>query len=341
MDAFRKAIDAVGPGGVVLLATPPVFRPLHFEYAVEKGLHVFMEKSFGVDFPGAKRVLAAGERAKEKNLKIATGLMTRHCRPVIDTIKRIHDGEIGDVIAIWCYRMQGSFRAGKRREGVSELAYQIQNFNCFPWLNGSLMLDWLIHSIDVACWAKGAWPVSAQGQGGRSARTERDQMYDHFAVDYTFPDGTKLMAMVRQSSNCYDFRGVPVHGTKGSALVGEKFRKPAVYSGYVQERKHATWRYRGPQKNCYQVEHDDFFRALRNDEPYNETDRSVKAAMASMLGRMAAYSGKLVTWDEAMASGREMTPGIDQMTMDSPAPVKPDKNGNYPLPKPGMTKVLH
>ncbi|HBO43729.1 MAG TPA: streptomycin biosynthesis protein StrI [Planctomycetaceae bacterium] len=339
LDAYRKAIDVVGPGGVVILATPPAFRPLHLEYAVEKGCHVFMEKSFAVDAPGARRVLAAGKIADEKNLKIVGGLMTRHCRPVIEAIRRIHDGEIGEIISASAYRMHGPAPYPTPRDGASELAHQIRNPNCYTWLFGSFMLDWLIHSLDVACWAKQAWPISAQGQGGRQVRKEPDQMFDHYAVEYTFPDGTLLMAQGRHMNGCYQARSVPVHGTRGSAILGENYQKTALYRGYLQTRDQVTWRYRGPALNAYQVEHDHLFHAIRHDEPCNETERSVNATIAGILGRMAAHSGQRVTWDEAAASNAELAPGLDQMTMDSDPPVKPDENGNYPIDIPGITKA--
>ncbi len=340
MDAYRKAIDVVAPGGLVLLATPPAFRPAHLEYAVEKGCHVFMEKSFAVDAPGIRRVMAAGEQADEKNLKIASGLMTRHCRPIEEAIQKIHGGAIGEIITAWAYRLAGPAEYLPRREGMSELGHQIQNFNCFPWLSGSFLLDWLIHSLDVACWAKQAWPVSAQGQGGRQVRTEPDQMYDHYAVEYTFADGTRMMAECRQMPGCFNLRSVPVLATRGSAVLGEKFQRPALYRGYLPSRNELIWRYRGPRVNCYQVEIDDLVDAIRQDKPYNETERSAKACMTGILGRMVAQSGQQITWGEAMASNLELTPGLDRMTMDSPAPVVPDKDGKYPIAMPGVTKVL-
>ena len=340
MDAYRHAIDALGPGGVVVLATPPVFRPLHLEYAVEKGCHVFMEKSFAVDVPGIRRVMAAGEAAKAKNLKIAGGLMSRHCIPLIEAIKRIHDGAIGEIISARVYRLCAPAEHKARQASETELAHQIRNFNCFPWLNGSFFLDWLVHSIDVACWAKQAWPVAAQGQGGRQQRKEPDPVFDHYSVDYTFADGTHMIVEGRHMANCWNCRSVPVHGTRGSALLGEKLMKPYLYSGHGQTRDEITWRYRGPKTNCYQVEHDRLFEAVHKDLPYNETERSAKAAMAGILGRMAAYSGQMITLDEALASNLEMAPGLDQMTMDSTPPVVPDANGQYPVPVPGVTKVI-
>ncbi len=208
LDAFQKAIDVLDEGDVVLLTTPPAFRPIHLEYAVERGRNVFMEKSFAVDAPGVRRVLRAGEVAQQKNLKVAGGLMWRHCPPRAETIRRIHDGEIGDVVTSWAYRTHGPVGFRPRQTGMSELAHQIQNYSCFTWLNGSFLVDWLIHDIDVGCWIKNSWPVAAQGQGGRQVRDQPDQMFDHFAVGIPLrrrqpPDGRgkthrELLGLLRQ-----------------------------------------------------------------------------------------------------------------------------------------------
>jgi predicted dehydrogenase len=171
-DAFKQAIDLLGKGDLVLLATPAAFRPIHFEYAVAKGVNVFMEKSFAVDAPGVRRILRAGELAAQKNLKVASGLMWRHDPPREEVVQRIHDGAIGDIILLRTYRMHGPVGFHPRQPGESELAHQITNYSCYTWLNASFFVDWLIHNIDVCCWAKNAWPVSAQGQGARVARTD-------------------------------------------------------------------------------------------------------------------------------------------------------------------------
>lgn len=340
MDAYKKAVDAVAPGGVVLLATPPAFRPIHLEYAVERGCHVFMEKSFAVDVPGVQRVLRAGQEATKKSLKIAGGLMSRHYLPLQEAVKRIHDGEIGDVITCWAYRAHGPVGFASRGEGVSELAHQIRNYSCFTWLNGSFLLDWLIHNIDVCCWVKNAWPVSAQGQGGRQVRTKPDQLFDHYAVEYTFADGTRLFAQGRHMGGCWGYFGDVIHGAKGSAVLGEGIPRPLLYRSHQQTRENVSWRYRGANCNAYQVEHDRLFQAIREDKPYNETERSAHAALAGILGRMAAESGQLVTWEQALGSKLELAPGLDRYTMDSEPPVRPDAEGRYPIAVPGITNVL-
>jgi myo-inositol 2-dehydrogenase / D-chiro-inositol 1-dehydrogenase len=340
MDGYKKAIDALGPGDLVILATPPTFRPMHFEYAVQQGRHVFMEKSFAVDAPGIHRVLRAGELAKQKNLKVAGGLMCRHNKPLAEAIDRIHKGAIGEVITCWAYREHNPVGFTAKSEGMSELAHQIRNYSNFTWLNGTFMLDWLIHNLDVCCWVKDAWPVSAQGQGGRQVRTEHDQLFDHYSVEFTFPDGTRLMAQGRHMTGCWGFFGDVILGATGSAVLGEGIAYPKIYKGHDRSKENVLWEHKGQTENPYQVEHDLLFDAIRQDKPYNETERSAKSAMTGILGRMAAESGQTITWDEALASKVELAPGLDQYTWDSNPPAMPDADGRYPIAMPGRSKVL-
>jgi predicted dehydrogenase len=341
LDGYKKAIDLLGPGDVVLLATPPTFRPIHLEYAVAKGVNVFMEKSFAVDAPGIRRVLKAGEEATKKNLKIAGGLMSRHSKPLQEAIQQIHQGAIGDVITCWAYREHGPVGFTPKPPDWSDMAHQIRNYSCFTWVNGSFILDWLIHNLDVCCWVKDAWPVSAQGQGGRQVREAQDQLFDHYAVEYTFPDGTRLFAQGRHMANTWGFFGNVIHGTTGCAQLGEGQPQPRLYKGHQRVKEKQIWEFKGQAKNQYQVEHDLLFGAIREDKPHNETERCAFAAMTGILGRMAAESGKEITWDEALNSNLELAPGLDGITtLDAPAPVQPDDNGDYPIAKPGFTKVL-
>jgi len=340
LDGFKKAMDTLGKGDVVLLATPPAFRPIHLEHAVEKGLNVFMEKSFAVDAPGTRRVLKAGQRAAEKNLKIAGGLMSRHSKPLEEAVQQIHDGLIGEVITAWAYRMHGPVGVSPRQAGMSELAYQIANYSCFTWLNGSFIVDWLIHNIDVCCWVKNAWPVSVQGMGGRQVRADADQLFDHYAAEYTFADGTRMFAQGRHMTRCYDFFGDIIHGARGSGVLGEGQPNPRLYKGHVQSSESLAWRYQGPPCDQYQVEHDLLFDAIRTDKPYNETERCAKSCFTAIMGRMACESGQTITWDDALASNIELAPGLDQLSMGADAPVMPDTSGRYPVAMPGQTKVL-
>jgi predicted dehydrogenase len=338
LDAYKHAIDAVGPGGLILLCTPPAFRPMHVEYAVEKGVNIFMEKSFAVDAPGVRRILKAGERAKQKNLKVVGGLMSRHNIPLQQAVEQIHNGIIGDVITCWAYREHGPVGLGPRLEGESVVAHQIRNYSCYTWLNGSFLLDWLIHNLDVCCWTKGSYPVSAQGQGGRQVRKAQDQLFDHYAVEYSFADGTRLFAQGRHQGNTWGCWQVTVHGATGCAVIGEGVKEPRIYKGHNPDTANMIWEYKGnPTRDQYQVEHDVLFNCIRKDEPINETERCAKTTMVGIMGRMAAETGKYITWDEAMNSDVELAPNLDKLTLDGPAPVMPDENGDYPIAMPGIT----
>ncbi len=340
LDAFKKPIDSLDRGDVVLLATPPAFRPIHFAYAVEKGVNVFMEKSFAVDAPGIRRVMQTGQEAAKKNLKVAGGLMSRHYIPLEEAVAQIHDGLIGEVITEWAYRMHGPVGLAPRQSGMNELAFQITNYSNFTWLNGSFMVDWLIHNIDVCCWIKQAWPVSVQGMGGRQVRHEPDQLFDHYAAEFTFADGTRMLAQGRHMTNCYDFFGDQIHGTKGCAILGEGQPKPRLFKGHQPTSENLVWSYKGPDCDHYQREHDLLFDAIRQDKPYNETERCAKSCLTAIMGRMACESGRQLTWEQAMDSTLELAPGLEQYAWQSSPPVVPGPDGKYPVAMPGQTKAL-
>ena len=340
LDAFKKAIDSLDKGDLVLLTTPPAFRPIHFEYAVQKGINVFMEKSFAVDAPGIRRVLKVGKLAQEKNLKVAGGLMSRHSKPLEEAINRIHDGIIGNVITCWAYREHGPVGFSPRQPGKSELAHQISNYSNFTWLNGSFIVDWLIHNIDVCCWVKNEWPVSVQGMGGRQVRDEPDQLFDHYGAEYSFADGTRLFAQGRHVANCFEFFGDVIHGSIGSAVLGEGISNPRIYKGYKREKSDILWQYEGRGFDAYQYEHDLLFDAIRNDKPYNETERCAKTCMTAIMGRMACESGKTITYEEAIASDLELAPGLENLKWEDKAPVMPNDKGQYPVARPGTSVVL-
>ena len=337
LDGYKKAIDSLGKGGVVLLATPPAFRPIHFDYAVQKECHVFMEKSFAVDGPGIRRVMRTGEEARKKNLKVAGGLMSRHYRPLEEAVARIHEGLIGEVVTCWAYRMHGPVGFSPKAAGMSDLAHQIANYSCYTWLNGSFLVDWLIHNIDVCCWVKNQWPVSVQGMGGRQTRKENDELFDHYAAEYTFGDGARMLAQGRHIAKCYDFFGDVIHGAKGSAVLGEGVSQPRIFKGWKQNSENQIWTYRGPGCDHYQVEHDLLFDAIRTDKPWNETERCAKSCLTAIMGRMACESGKEITFDQALNSQIELAPGLENLTWDGPAPAKAGPDGRYPVAMPGAS----
>jgi predicted dehydrogenase len=339
LDGFKKAIDSLGKGDLVLLTTPPAFRPIHFAYAVQKGIHVFMEKSFAVDAPGIRRVLSTGEEAAKKNLKVAGGLMSRHYKPLEEAVQQIHDGRIGEVITEWAYRMHGPVGFAPKPADMNELGHQITNYSNFTWLNGSFIVDWLIHNIDVCCWVKNGWPVSVQGMGGRQVRQEPDQLFDHYSAEFTFADGTRMLAQGRHMTNCWDFFGDQIQGTKGCAVLGEGQPKPRLFKGHKPSSENLVWNYKGPDCDHYQYEHDLLFDAIRNDKPHNETERCAKSCLTAIMGRMACESGKEISWDEAFASNIELAPGLADLKWDSDPPAKPGSDGKYEVAMPGQTRA--
>ena len=252
MDGYRKAIDSLEPGSVVLLATPPAFRPIHLEYAVQKGIHVFMEKSFAVDAPGVRRVLKAGEEAAKKNLKIAGGLMSRHYKPLEEAVQQIHDGAIGEVVTCWAYREHGPVGFTPKAAGMSELAHQIRNYSNFTWLNGSFLLDWLIHNLDVCCWVKNAWPVSAKGKAGVRSAPSPISCSTIIPWSTPLPTARGCMAQGRHMAGCWGFFGDVIHGSKGSAILGEGQPQPRLYKGWKQTPENLIWQYKGQPCNHYQ-----------------------------------------------------------------------------------------
>ena len=243
-DAYKNAMDFLKPGDVVILATPPAFRWVHFTYAIQKGLHTFMEKPVTVDGPTTRKMLALGEEAKKKNLKVGVGLMCRHCEARGELFNRINDGEIGDIVMLRAYRQTGpvgSALTGPKPDGISELLYQIKRFHGFLWASGGCFSDFLIHNIDECCWMKGAWPVSAKGSGARCYRGDYiDQNFDTYSVEYTFADGSKMFLEGRNIDGCNQEFASYAHGTKGSAVISSNSHSPArcrIYKGQNMRRR--------------------------------------------------------------------------------------------------------
>ncbi len=338
LDNYKQVMDCLESGDVVVMATPPAFRPHQFAYAVEKGLNVFVEKPLAVDAPGCKKMLAANEIAKKKDLKIAVGLNNRHYWRTEETVKAIQDGEIGDIVACWVYRLENAY-PHFHDASKSELQNQLIGFQNWTWGSGSYHVDWMIHNIDVCCWARGEmWPTWVQGQGGRAVRTANDQMFDHSAYEYRFDDGVKMMVQLRQITKTWlQFRSV-VQGTKGTAVLGEGVGSPLIYKGYKEIPENILWRPKAEGCDSYQEEHNRLFAAIRENRPYNELERGVKATFTSIMGRMAVDSGQELSYDTCWNSEYELAPGIENWTWDSPAPVAANENGRYPIAIPGETK---
>ena len=346
-DAYKNAIDMLRPGDVAVMATPPAFRWVHFKYAIEKGVNVFMEKPICVDGPTGKRMLELGQKAKEKNMKVAVGLMCRHCPSRNELFDRIQKGEIGDIILERAYRMQGPVgsvftKPRDPKTDPSELLWQIKNFHSFLWASGGSFSDFFIHNIDEACWMKNDWPIEAKASGGRTDRGDHiDQNFDHYSVEYTYADGTKFYLEGRNAVGTHNEFATYVHGSKGWAIVstaGHFPSKAMTFKGQLKKAENIIWRAPKQEPNPYDVEWQDLINAIVNDKPYSEIERSAKSSLVTCMGRMAAHTGQVITYDQMLNCPHEFAPNVDQLTLDGPAPLQADKDGRYPVPRPGITK---
>jgi len=342
-DAWRRAIDCLSAGDVAMLCGYSAWRPQQLEYAVEKGVNVFMEKSFAPDVPGLRRVIKAGEAAEKKNLKIASGLMCRHAASRQELIKRIHDGQLGEVLLIRGYRMQPVAALPKRPPQENELAWQIRHFTDFLWVSGGWFAEMNIHQIDEFCWIKDAYPVSAHGVGGRAANSpDCGQTLDSIAVEWTFADGAKATHVIRWLANCFDDCTTFVHGTKCAAqFPGSAHPGPvSLHKDQRMVNDNIAWRAKRDEFSAWQAEWNVLLDAIRNNKPHNEAKRAALSNLTDLMGRAAVHSGKIVTWEEAMASNFQFCPNIDQLTAESPPPVRANEQGCYPAPVPGKWTEL-
>jgi len=342
-EGYKQAMSCLGKGDVVILGTPPAFRWVHFTEAIKKGLNVFMEKPVTVDGPTTKRMIELAKKATQKNLKCGVGLMVRHCRGRQELKERIDNGEIGEILLMRGYRMGGrAVVCGKKPANISEVLYQVQKFHSFLWGSGGMYNDFYIHQIDELSWMKGAWPVEAHALGGRHYRDGYvDQNFDIYDVEYTYPDGAKLFYQGRNISGCKGGFSSFVHGTKGSAIVSKSGHTPgrvATFKGQHLDNTNVIWRYPQPEKSPYQLEWDDLIEAIVKDKPYNEVERGAIASMVSSMGRMAAHTGQVITYDQMLNCPHEFAPNADKLTNDGPAPLPPNADGTYPLPQPGKLK---
>jgi predicted dehydrogenase len=343
-DGYKKAMDCLRPGDVAVFTTPPAFRWVHFTYAIQKGLNVFMEKPLTVDGPSTRKLLKLGEESVKKNLKVGVGLMSRHSKARQALLEQIQQGAAGEVVLMRTYRLHGpiaSFASEPKPEGVAELLYQIQRFHSFLWASGGCFSDFNIHSIDECCWMKGAWPVQAQATGGRHFRGNNiDQNFDSYSVEYTFADGTKLFMIGRCINGCCNDFNNYLHGTKGLATMTASGMSPAkcrIYQGHVADSKKIAWDYGQREPNPYQLEWDVLINAIRQDRPHNEVQRGAEASLVTSMGRMAAHTGQVITYEQILNHEHEFAPDVDKLAMDSPAPVPAGPDGKYPVPQPGIT----
>ena len=337
-DAYRNAIDSLDPNDVVILTTHSAFRPVHFDYAVERGVNVFMEKSFAVDSPATRRLMLAGEKSVEKNMKVGVGFMWRHSAEREAVIERIHGGEIGDVNTLRIYRAHGPVHCPARPADQRQVEFQLQHASRFNWACAGFYIDWHCHNIDVGCWAKGAWPVKAQGMGGRCYK-EAQNYFDHYTVEYTFEDGAKMFVFSRHMPNCWGTYADYAHGTKGSAVLMTNLAQPntRIYNSQNMAPDTLAWQFEGREQNPYDAEWQLLLDAIRNDTPHNEVKRAGEANFAALMGRAATHSGQEVTWDQAVNSEFQHVADIDNLNFDSEAPIVEGADGLYPCPVPGLT----
>ncbi len=344
IDSYKQAMDCLKPGDIAIFATPLAFRWVHFDYAVKKGLNVFMEKPLTADGPTSRKMLDIADKATAKNLKVGVGLMSRHSRPLEQVAKRIHDGEIGDIVLMRGYRMHGPIVGyyPPKPAGMNEVEYQLRKFHAFLWASGGTFSDFYIHIIDHCCWMKNAWPVKAMGLGGRHYRGDCvDQNFDVYSVEYSFADGAKFIMDGRSILGCENVYSSAAQGTKGNAIMsksGDCSPPSSTYTGQLPDKANRIWKSKNisGQGNPYQNEWNDLVDAIRDDKPFNEARRGVEASLVTSMGRMAAHVGRSVTFDEMLKSDHEYAPNLDKLTFDGPAPLLADANGKYPIPQQGV-----
>jgi len=342
-DAYKKAMDALDPGDVVLLTTPPAFRPLHFAYAVEKGLNVFAEKPLAVDIPGLKSLQESNKIAMAKGLRVGVGLNNRHYFRTEEAVKAIHDGKLGELYSFLVYRCQPGVHRLEARGDRTPLQFQLRKIFNFNWLTGGFIVDALIHNLDICCWANMQLPVAAFGMGGRLFRRDQDDLIDNASVEYTFADGKKMHMYARTMENTAPIYQATVHGSKGGAFLGESVGDPRFVEDWnaFKEGKNPKvfWAPSTRGNNSYQTEHDRFFKAIRDGAEWNEMDRGIDATFTAILGRMATETGLMVTAEQAWTSTHQYAPNIDKLTLDGDSPFMPDENGDYKIAIPGKATI--
>lgn len=308
-DNFEKVIDC----GVdmVIMAAPPAFRPAHVKYAVEKGKHIFMEKPVAVDAPGVKTILEAGEIATQKKLGIVAGTIKRHQANYVATVKRIHDGAVGEILAAQCYYNTGELWNHGRKPEWTDVEWQIRNWLYFTWLSGDHIVEQHVHNIDVINWALNGHPVKCVGMGGRQVRTDPayGHIFDHFAVEFEYPNDVRVMSMCRQQDGCCGNVSERVIGTKGSSNC----------AGLIK-RGSRDWKFKGEVPSPYVQEHTDLITSIRKGKPLNEARQIAESSLTAIMGRMSAYTGQEITWDQALNSTENLMP---EKLEFGPMPVAP------------------
>lgn len=331
---FEGYKQAIALADVVILTTPPGFRPIHFEEAVAQGKHIFMEKPVATDPAGIQRVLAAAQIAKQKKLNVVVGLQRHYQTSYRNLIKRLRDGMVGDIVSASAWWNNDGVWVNHRKPAQTEMEYQMRNWYYFNWLCGDHITEQHIHNIDVINWAKNAYPIKARGTGGREVRNGKEfgEIFDHHLVEFEYADGTILNSQCRHMKGTWAKVDELVVGTKGKIMFD---------ASHITDHKGKTL-YKYDDKNDqdpYQVEHDELFAAIAKGQyKFADAENGAKSTMTSILGRMATYSGQVIEWDKAINSGINIMPS--QFTWDADMPVKPNAEGFYPIAKPGVTKFF-
>ena len=322
-DAYKQVL-ASGVD-VVLLATPPGFRPIHFKAAVEANKHIFTEKPMATDAPGLRSILASVEESKKRNLAVVAGFCWRYGSPQRGVFEKVHEGAIGEIKAIYNTYNTGSLWSHARRENWSDLEFTLRNWLYYTWLSGDHIVEQAIHAVDWMAWAMNdVPPVSAIGHGGRQVRTEPifGNIFDHFAVTYQYPNNARGFLFCRQQDNCANDNSATMYGTKGIA-------REAGFGADHFVKGETNWHYQGPKPDMYQVEHNEFFASIRSGKHINNGDRMATSTLMGIMGRMAGYTGKEITWQEALNSQENIMPA--ELDWNKPLPTPP-------VAMPGVTR---
>ena len=325
-DAYQKVINA--GVDIVLLATPPVFRPLHLEAAVDGDKHIFCEKPVAIDPPGVRRVLEAVRKSKAKNLAVMSGFCFRYANPNRAVFGRVGDGAIGEVLSLSSFRYGGDLSLKPRQAGWSDLEFQLRNWFYYNWMSGDLVIEQAVHSLDMMSWVMGdISPEKAIGSGGRQVRIDKEKgnVFDHFAVELTYPSGVKGYHFARQQTGVANRNSVDVVGTNGKMAVDIGSRYEILGSN--------PWKYTGPNNNMYQTEHDELFASIRSGTPINDGDWMTNSTMVGILSTLAAYSGAEVTWERALKSDVRFGPSPEEFHMEMEAQT-------IPVAKPGTGLII-
>lgn len=329
-DAYLKVIPLAD---VVIIATPPGFRPIHFEEAIRQGKHVFMEKPVATDPAGVKKVLEVAEIAKKKKLNVVVGLQRHYQTSYRELYKRVQDGMIGEITSSQVWWNNDGVWVRPRQPGQTEMEYQMRNWYYFNWLCGDHITEQHIHNLDVMNWFKGAYPVKAQGMGGRQVRTGKEygEIYDHHYVEYHYADGSIMNSQCRHIKGTYAKVDEMLVGTKGVVKCGD---------AEISHKGKSLYKFDNSKENQpYQNEHDELFAAIAKGEfKFADAENGAKSTLTSVMGRMATYSGQVMEWDKILDSGISIQPA--KYAWDAPPPTLPDADGFYPIATPGVTKFF-